>query len=203
MTQRLPDFYYTKQTLDGTNPQSGPKQLGLAFNQGEEARFSTYLNMFGQPFDLAKYDLFVLVKRDDWAERVIWRATVGNGIFPVEGVAGYFEIWVPSLVTRHLNPGAYHFAFQAKEKTGANGELWDSTISLREDIVQILRSADMPHPYQSTAVEFFTKYNADECRWEYVEQAIELTTPANVPVLIGGGGGVYSGENLSSTNIQR
>jgi len=185
MSIRLPDFYYTSKMLDSTNAQMGPKQLGLSFNQGEECKFKTYLNMFGKPFDLDKYELTVVVKKNDWASRLIWRGTVGNGIFPVDGVPGFFEVWMPSIVTSMLKAGAYHFGFTANEKIGATNSVWDSRISLREDIIQILRSADMPNAGQGGTMEIITRYNADTGLWEYVAEMIEPTAPLAVPVLNG------------------
>jgi len=141
--------------------------------------------------DIEKWDVRLFVKKNNWACGLMWQATIGNGIFPVVGKPGTFTVWMPAMVTANLLPGSYHFGFKAIEKVAASSAVWDSTLSLREDMVQILRSADMPQPKWDHSHEIVTRFNEASGSWEFVSQPTEQTTPTPAGGFGGAGAYVY------------
>jgi len=175
---RLPDHYYTTQNLDAQPAKPGIKQLSAAYAQGEDMVMNVMLFLDGQPVDESKYILDVLVKKNVYANNVLWHGKLGEGLQGhLNNVPGYFQIWMPAAITSLFLPGTYFMDIKAQEKTGQGQYAKDRTFPLFSVLFNITLSAMSPHPKLRPEMLVETVYNIETGEFTYTLQSVEPTMP--------------------------
>ncbi len=143
----LPNSYYTTQMLEGNPEQTGIKQPAPQFYQGEDIQLQFYLNYNGAPVISDKYVVDIIVKKSTAAQNVLWKATLGNGLYELTPkVPGYYYISMPAAISSLFLPGTYYITARLKEVVGQNKGPSDLTIFMLNMPFNIELSSASPNP---------------------------------------------------------
>jgi hypothetical protein len=143
---RLPDFYYTSQILDGTEPKDGIKQPSPSFPQGDDIVLSFYINYNGMPIITSEWALEAIVKKNPGAATVLWRGILGVGLWEKEGIPGYFSIIMANDVSAQFLAGTYYLDIKGVQKIGTGENVRDLTVTLLSTTFNIYLTASSPSP---------------------------------------------------------
>ncbi len=116
MYDRLPDGYYTNQSLDGSVPQYG-QPMSPVFYQGEDILLGIYLSHNNVPITKDKYNLHAIIKDNQFSREVDFKAVLDVHIFEANA-PGFYNLCITSTDTRNWAAGTYFIDFVATQKTG-------------------------------------------------------------------------------------
>lgn len=139
---RLSDVYYTTQNLDGV-PEPPAKPLPINFYQGETVRLDVYLNYNGLPVTLDKWDVQGFVKKNQYAQNLIWEAGPNNGMEQLEK-PGFYRFEIAAEDSSLFLAGTYWLVVQITEKLGEGAHA--ATFQIVNQPFSINYSAASPHP---------------------------------------------------------
>lgn len=174
---RLKDTYYTNQMLDGTPEQEGVKQLSPAFVQGDDIKLVFGLFYYTSPLDYKKVKLEGIVKKTPYASNILWTATIGKGLYPVDGKPGYFYILMPSEISGLFLPGTYYFDVRMTEKLGEGDNIRDMTVTMLKSTFTLELASTSPHPELRPIGRSEVTYDSTENVVTVVKTSVEITQP--------------------------
>lgn len=152
---RLPDTYYTEQTLNGIEPKTGIKRQSPTFNQGEDVLISFYLNYQGAPVVTDDWRLDVVVKKSPAAKNVLWHGIMNFGLYKTES-PGFYKMVIPAPITSLFLPGTYYMDVKGIQKFNKGHEARDLTRYLLSTTFNLRLTAASPNPTlrPMSAIEF-------------------------------------------------
>lgn len=115
---RISDIYYTTQNLDGI-PEPPGKSVPIDFYQGDSIILDVFLNYEGEPVNISKWNIKGTVKKNQYAQKVLWVATLNDGCYKLEK-AGFFRFLIPASDTAKFLAGTYWLAVSIAEKLGSD-----------------------------------------------------------------------------------
>lgn len=178
MPTRLPDFYYTTKDLDAQPTKPWIKSPPPSFSQGEDVIFAILLYFEGQPLDPEKYVIDVIIKKNPYAQNILWHGLIGAGITAkYQNVPGYYQIWMPAAVSSYFLPGCYYMDIRIVEKVGEGPLAKDRTIRLYNTLFDLNLSAMSPNPKLRPIMKVETSYDPATGETTYTLTTVEPTVP--------------------------
>lgn len=89
------------------------------FYQGEDIVYDVYLLHDSLPVSSNTYDISAVVKSSPRAQSATWEGALDAGLYDTPDRPGFYELWIPSVVTEKFIAGTYYLQIQIKEKIGA------------------------------------------------------------------------------------
>lgn len=154
---RLPDFYYTQQSLDG---QVSPEANSTTpeFYQGDSIELDVYLNIDNQPVLENDWNIKAIVKKNVYANNIIWQGEYRNGI-EKNDTAGYYKITIPSVVTSTSLAGTYWMDVVVTEKNGKGTT--DRSFVVVHQPFMLNYTVASPHPTSSSPYSGLRRGNVE------------------------------------------
>lgn len=130
---RIPDFYYTKQPLDGYY--EPPGQLApIEKFRGETIEFGIYFNVGKKPVTFQDWEITAFVKSNREACTILWTGQNSAGIY--EGPnPGTFITRLSADDTRALIPGTYWLYTKATQRVGRGDDDYGELVLIQPPIL--------------------------------------------------------------------
>lgn len=176
MDQRIPDSYVTFPDLVGSPMQLGIRQPSPVYPQGHDIVFHFYLNYNGKPIDLADWTLTGYVKKNVYAQNVLFKSASQNGIYPA-GSPGYYYFLMPGNISGLFLPGLYYMEVVGVQKIGEGEFIKDITVSLMNTNFQIVLAPSSPNPKLASKVTSEVLYDPSTGQLIITQQSVEPTYP--------------------------
>lgn len=174
---RLPDTYYTKQTLDGNIAYTSPFQEQPTVYQGDDIELSVYLSVEGQPVKLSEYTIEAVVKKSPIAENELWTGNdKDGGINEVGKDSGYFSIFIPRYYSAYFVPGMYHLAVVLTDKFSTNKEN-ELRFNILNTSFNVELSPSSPNPRQQSGDVTSVEYDSVNMEYTITTTTTEPTLP--------------------------
>lgn len=177
---RLPDSNYTDKLLDGTQEQTGFKQLTPAFSQGTDVDLRFTLQYNGKPISITDWDLKAIVKKNVYAVNILWLAPLGTGLYNQEDNLGVFRLIMPAEISSLFLPGTYFLEVRGKQKVGKLDSHKDLTVTLMTAAFSIELSPGSPNPTLHATSNREVSFNPETGYTLTTYTNVEPTMPAPV-----------------------
>lgn len=116
------------------------------FYQGEDIVYDLLLINDGKKVVVDEYDIVVAVKTSPRATKMSYEAVLDNGLFAVANSPGYYELWIPSVITSGLLAGTYYLNVMLVEKVGAGAGKYDRKYIALQTYFNLEYSNYSPNP---------------------------------------------------------
>ena len=150
-----------------------PKQANPQFFQGDDIKLPFYVVVDKVPVSEDTHIMSITLKKSNYAVNMLWTATIGNGLFKMPGVQGYYYILIPSAVSSLLLPGYYSFDIRLTDNTTMGSNVARSFVVASYGF-NLELSSSSPNPSLTTnPLNTEQSYNTGKV----VSSAIESTLP--------------------------
>jgi len=138
---RISDISYTTNLPDVPEPTGKP--IPINFYQGEDIVINFYLTFNGEPVTEDKWDIVGTVKKNQYAQNVLWEAKINNGLYK-QKPDGYYQVILPSEASATFLSGTYWLVVMIHEKSGEGPK--DLDLVVLNQPFSINYSAASPNP---------------------------------------------------------
>jgi hypothetical protein len=135
------------------------------YYQGEDIVYALYLEQAGSPVTHVDYDISAIVKTSPRAATVVWEGKVNAGLTPTPSLSGFYELWIPSVITEPLLAGSYFIDILITERIGTGQGAYDRKFVLAQTVFNLEYSNHSPAPESRKANSTTVTRGAVESTW--------------------------------------